>query len=141
MESIGRFWALAFAVALVASCTAQSAIAQSQWWKSAEGSPLSFSAATGGRYLDLLNRSDKTVVQYTLGCVLFSKPSPKITKRLNSEKRVLAPREGVSELLVTYRRIYDYCPDTNAKLSIVEAVFDDGTIWTLQNSEHSTSKP
>jgi len=125
--------ALAAAVALVLSSPVQAQKPQTQWWQSPpEGSPVQLSLNPGGRYIDLDNRSQKTITQYTLGCVLFSRRSSVVTKSLGPTKRAIAPREGILELVSWYKRRYDSCSDARTKLSVVQVVFEDGTKWSLE---------
>ena len=135
MSRLSRYSAIAIGLAISAGCSAQKSpdalSVQPQWWKSAENSPLSITLSTGGRYLDVINRSGKTVTGYTLACVNFSEPTPSITKVLTRKSEIFAPREGVSELASSYKRLYDSCANSKTKLSIVEVNFDNGTKWTL----------
>jgi hypothetical protein len=138
---------LAFtAFALVLGCNAQNPSekqdANKEFWFSPMSSPLKLSfIMPGGRYLDLINVSDKSVVGYTLGCVFDTADGQQLEP--NSINRALKPGgkgrerefhpgDGLAELKISYQEIYsDTCHNPASRLAVVKVQFADGTHWSL----------
>jgi hypothetical protein len=133
-------------IVLIFGCNAQNPSEKQDlnkdFWFSPEGSPLRLShSVPGGRYLELINVSDKTIVGYTLGCVFDTADgqqleSNSIDRALKpggkGRERELPPGGGLAELKISYQEIYsDTCHNPASRLAVVKAQFADGTQWSL----------
>jgi hypothetical protein len=130
----------------VLGCNAQNSSekqdANKDFWFSPEGSPLRLSLIMpSGRYLEIINVSDKTVVGYTLGCVFNSADGQHlepnfINRALKPEGKgretELPPWRGIAELKVVWQELYsDTCHNPASRLAVVKVQFVDGKQWSL----------
>ena len=133
------FKALPIIVAMVAICAfrchAFAQVFDSIWWYSAKDSPIEIREGTpGGRYLEFLNNSGKTIAEYDFGCVNFVNGEPRWENVFKTQKFRLKPFSAVSELKIVYYDFYhDSCHHADSRISVVNVRYEDGSLWSLKD--------
>lgn len=102
-------------------------------WINAPATPLKFGLLRNGN-LYLQNKSNKQIDGYKLGCVSEDKDNDlKTVAEISEVKDTLKPEQGI---FITnsigsdeYMEQLKTCYDKNAKLSVVEVLFEDSSIW------------
>jgi hypothetical protein len=103
-------------------------VLEQERWMNFPGSPVKIVLFTG--HLLFNNNTDKTIENFTLGCV---NADGAVVKRLKTTHQVLEPKAG--SLWVTdggtseQADQFYICRERKSKLAVVEARLDDGTVW------------
>ncbi|HME58197.1 MAG TPA: hypothetical protein VKF63_07660 [Terracidiphilus sp.] len=119
----------------IIGCHAFAQILDSIWWYSAKDSPITIREYTpGGRYLEFLNISGKTIAEYDFGCVNLVNGEPRLENVFKTQKLSLKPLSSVTELKYVYYALYhDNCHNTDSKISVVGVLYENGSRWSVMD--------
>src|SRR5205823_5801911 len=130
------FLSASFIIAISFVSKASSGYQDPDWIDNSDSAPLILIAK--GRSLTVQNRTDKTIQSYQLGCVRKGHRSA-VVHHFALQKFTILPSTGV--LSGSFDAPLDEqieCQKRKAKLSVLEAKFQDGTKWHLPDVTQSS---
>ncbi len=114
-------------------------VTNQEWWFNNSESPLQIALSPKKDRLFVGNYSDKSVKSFRFGCVLVRQSSVKIYKTFKSQDSDgLKPRVGDTIYFESLDDKYfesNIC--TKGKLTVVKAVFEDGTSYKIRQLHES----